>query len=120
MASASSVGTRPFGARVKSTTPSCDSSCSIWRHSHLAPALLAVASVALGSPALLLGAAIWVGHIGFDRMLGYGLKYGTAFGDTHLARPQGYAPKAKLHLRCIRACGEPIRGRAATAGRVLR
>lgn len=55
-------------------------------HSHLAPALLAVASVALGSPALLLGAAIWVGHIGFDRMLGYGLKYGTAFGDTHLGR----------------------------------
>ena len=55
-------------------------------HSHLAPALLAVASVALGAPALLLGAAIWVGHVGFDRMLGYGLKYATAFGDTHLGR----------------------------------
>jgi len=55
-------------------------------HSHLAPALLAVASVAFGAPALLLGAAIWVGHIGLDRMLGYGLKYGTAFGDTHLGR----------------------------------
>ncbi|WP_438028515.1 DUF4260 family protein [Sorangium sp. So ce233] len=48
--------------------------------------LLAAASVALGSPALLLGAAICVGHIGLDRMLGYGLKYGTAFGDTHLGR----------------------------------
>ena len=29
-------------------------------------------------------ALIWVAHIGFDRMLGYGLKYPTAFGHTHL------------------------------------
>jgi hypothetical protein len=29
---------------------------------------------------------IWIGHIGFDRALGYGLKYPTAFGDTHLGR----------------------------------
>lgn len=31
-------------------------------------------------------AAIWVAHIGFDRMLGYGLKYSSGFGDTHLLR----------------------------------
>jgi hypothetical protein len=30
--------------------------------------------------------AVWIAHIGFDRMLGYGLKYATAFGDTHLGR----------------------------------
>ncbi|SHF13123.1 protein of unknown function [Kaistia soli DSM 19436] len=29
-------------------------------------------------------AVILAAHIGFDRLLGYGLKYGTAFGDTHL------------------------------------
>ena len=29
---------------------------------------------------------IWVAHIGFDRLLGYGLKYETAFKDTHLQR----------------------------------
>ena len=29
---------------------------------------------------------ILVAHIGFDRLLGYGLKYGSAFGDTHLGR----------------------------------
>jgi Domain of unknown function (DUF4260) len=29
-------------------------------------------------------ALIWVAHIGFDRMLGYGLKYPTFFKDTHL------------------------------------
>jgi hypothetical protein len=31
-------------------------------------------------------ACIWAAHVGFDRMLGYGLKYGTSFGDTHLGR----------------------------------
>jgi Domain of unknown function (DUF4260) len=28
---------------------------------------------------------IWLGHVGFDRMLGYGLKYGDAFKHTHLS-----------------------------------
>ncbi len=27
---------------------------------------------------------IWIAHIGFDRMQGYGLKYPTFFKDTHL------------------------------------
>lgn len=27
---------------------------------------------------------IWLAHIGFDRVLGYGLKYPTSFKDTHL------------------------------------
>jgi hypothetical protein len=27
---------------------------------------------------------IWIAHIGLDRALGYGLKYPTAFKDTHL------------------------------------
>ncbi len=27
---------------------------------------------------------IWIAHIGFDRLLGYGLKYPTAFSHTHL------------------------------------
>jgi len=29
-------------------------------------------------------ALIWSAHIGFDRLLGYGLKYPSAFGPTHL------------------------------------
>lgn len=28
---------------------------------------------------------IWIAHIGFDRMVGYGLKYGHAFKATHLS-----------------------------------
>ena len=31
-------------------------------------------------------ALIWLAHIGLDRMLGYGLKYPSDFGDTHLQR----------------------------------
>jgi hypothetical protein len=31
-------------------------------------------------------ALIWLAHIGIDRLLGYGLKYPTAFKDTHLQR----------------------------------
>lgn len=50
-----------------------------------APALaLALAGVLGGVPAVAAAALIWIAHIGFDRMLGYGLKYTTGFGDTHL------------------------------------
>lgn len=53
-------------------------------HSYVGPALLAALGLALGAPALVLGALIWVAHVGFDRMAGYGLKYASRFGDTHL------------------------------------
>jgi hypothetical protein len=53
-------------------------------HSYVGPLALAASLLAAGAaPAL---ALIWVAHIGFDRMLGYGLKYPTAFADTHLGR----------------------------------
>jgi hypothetical protein len=52
-------------------------------HTHAAPALLAAAAL-LWIPAALPLACIWVAHIGFDRALGYGLKYETSFHDTHL------------------------------------
>ena len=43
-----------------------------------------LAGFAGGVPAAVAGGLIWIAHIGFDRMLGYGLKYPTGFGDTHL------------------------------------
>lgn len=53
-------------------------------HSYAAPLLLAFAMLGTGnSPAI---ALIWAAHIGFDRAVGYGLKYPTAFGSTHLGR----------------------------------
>lgn len=58
-------------------------------HSIIAPALLAGLGAALSAHALLPLACIWLAHVGFDRLLGYGLKYGTSFGDTHLGRRGG-------------------------------
>jgi hypothetical protein len=29
---------------------------------------------------------VWTAHIGVDRAVGYGLKYPSGFGDTHLSR----------------------------------
>ena len=54
-------------------------------HSYLVPLLLAVVGVVAGRP-LVPVALVWTAHIGFDRVLGYGLKYPTAFSDTHLGR----------------------------------
>jgi succinate-acetate transporter protein len=53
-------------------------------HTYSAPALLALAGLMLSTSALYLPALIWAAHIGFDRVLGYGLKYPVAFGATHL------------------------------------
>jgi hypothetical protein len=39
-----------------------------------------------GLPFAAAAGLIWIAHIGFDRTLGYGLKYSTSFGDTHLGR----------------------------------
>jgi hypothetical protein len=55
-------------------------------HSTLGPALLAGLGLFLDHSMLLGIAAIWAAHIGFDRMLGYGLKYASGFNDTHLGR----------------------------------
>jgi hypothetical protein len=55
-------------------------------HTTVLPIALGVAGV-LGSWDLAQQLAlIWLAHIGFDRLLGYGLKYPTAFRDTHLQR----------------------------------
>lgn len=46
--------------------------------------LVLAVGVWIGSTPLVLGGTIFVGHVGMDRLAGYGLKYPTAFGDTHL------------------------------------
>ncbi|MCP8941041.1 DUF4260 domain-containing protein [Alsobacter sp. SYSU M60028] len=53
-------------------------------HTYLAPAALALLGWSQGLPQLFGPALIWAAHIGFDRLMGYGLKYGSAFGATHL------------------------------------
>lgn len=53
-------------------------------HSTLGGLATAALGLLLREPALGLAAAIWLGHVGFDRMLGYGLKQARGFRYTHL------------------------------------
>jgi hypothetical protein len=60
--------------------------CYNLAHTYVSPALFIGIAYASGHLNWLPLAAIWVAHIGFDRLLGYGLKYPTTFKDTHLHR----------------------------------
>ena len=55
-------------------------------HSYIVPMALMTAGFGFAPPLLLTIAMIWLAHIGFDRALGYGLKYSVGFGFTHLGR----------------------------------
>ena len=55
-------------------------------HTYAPPAALAAFGVLTGGDTVLFVALVWFAHIGFDRMVGYGLKYPTGFFDTHLHR----------------------------------
>jgi hypothetical protein len=55
-------------------------------HTYAAPLLLWLVARCWHESAPIPLVLIWVAHIGFDRVLGYGLKYGTGFKDTHLGR----------------------------------
>jgi len=53
-------------------------------HSTLLPIALGALGLVMPSQILEALALIVFAHVGLDRALGYGLKYSTAFGDTHL------------------------------------
>ena len=55
-------------------------------HSYIAPVVLLAVAWLAGYHTYLWLLMIWLAHIGLDRMLGYGLKYETAFKDTHLQK----------------------------------
>ena len=55
-------------------------------HAYLGPMALMTAGLAGGEPLTLSIAMIWLAHIGFDRALGFGLKYEAGFAFTHLGR----------------------------------
>jgi len=60
----------------------------LYNLAHHAGVALAVLGLGawLGVPALGLAGAVLLAHVGMDRALGHGLKYPTAFQDTHLGR----------------------------------
>lgn len=53
-------------------------------HTYILPLALVFAGFFTGAPLAIAAGLIWVAHIGFDRALGFGLKYSSGFGDTHL------------------------------------
>jgi Domain of unknown function (DUF4260) len=65
-------------------------------HSYMAPVVLLTVGLAIAEPLTLSIAMIWLAHIGFDRALGYGLKYSAGFGCTHLGRIGRIGPKSGL------------------------
>ena len=55
-------------------------------HTEALPIALGAVGLIADSDVAIQLALIWLAHIGIDRLLGYGLKYPTDFGDTHLQR----------------------------------
>ncbi|MGA2997009.1 DUF4260 domain-containing protein [Bradyrhizobium sp.] len=55
-------------------------------HSTIIPLGLLTVGFGFAPPLVVSLALIWLAHIGFDRALGYGLKYSAGFGFTHLGR----------------------------------
>src|SRR4051794_23627728 len=53
-------------------------------HTYAGPVVLATVGVIGDIETATQLALIWFAHIGADRLLGYGLKYSSAFADTHL------------------------------------
>ncbi len=56
-------------------------------HSTIGPLVLVWAGWFFGTENLYLLGLIWLAHVGFDRLVGYGLKYGDDFKHTHLGTP---------------------------------
>ncbi len=55
-------------------------------HTTVGPLALGAFGVVASERVAIEIALVWLGHIGADRALGYGLKYPSDFKDTHLQR----------------------------------
>lgn len=55
-------------------------------HAAILPMLLGIVAMVTSSALAMHLSLIWCAHIGFDRALGYGLKYDAGFSFTHLGR----------------------------------
>jgi hypothetical protein len=54
-------------------------------HTYVLPLALGAAGLWADVPTAVLVALVWAGHVGADRLFGYGLKYSTGFRETHLS-----------------------------------
>ena len=64
--------------------PRLGAACYNAAHTYAVPLVLLAIGVVTGNDATTEVALIWTVHIGFDRALGYGLKYPDNFKHTHL------------------------------------
>jgi hypothetical protein len=74
--------------------PKIGAACYNAVHTYVGPFVLALVGLFASFPICVAIALIWVAHIGFDRLLGYGLKYATSFTDTHLGKIGRHADPA--------------------------
>lgn len=65
-------------------------------HSSLGALGLLLAGIHAAQPLAISLGLIWLAHIGFDRALGYGLKYSAGFTYTHLGRLKWKASTGNL------------------------
>jgi hypothetical protein len=63
-------------------------------HTYTLPVTLGGVGFSVDVRLAMLVAAVWAAHIGADRLAGYGLKYESGFGNTHLSTQP--APSAVL------------------------
>jgi hypothetical protein len=77
------VGAHMYNLAHSTPFPAVLAGFSWWQHAHLSLAL----------------ALVWLAHIGMDRLMGYGLKYGDHFQHTHLGRPGKHNAGAEVASR---------------------
>lgn len=64
-------------------------------HTETPPILLLCTALARNNKAVIGLALSWLAHIGMDRMMGYGLKYGSSFGHTHLGSLSSFGRRGR-------------------------
>lgn len=55
-------------------------------HTSTLPAIAVAYGLLAQTPSAVTIGAVWLAHIGLDRLIGYGLKYASGFTETHLHR----------------------------------
>jgi hypothetical protein len=76
-------------------------------HSYIGAVACLAGALAWPSQVPLGAGLIWLAHIGFDRALGYGLKYSSGFGYTHLGPIGRLAHDAAARSIEHRGAGRP-------------
>jgi hypothetical protein len=61
-------------------------------HTYAVPLAIGGVGYWIDNRLTLLVVAVWIGHVGADRLFGYGLKFESGFKDTHLSTQPAPVP----------------------------